>query len=105
VIPTISELWGGKLTQVKFDPVDHHCDLRVMVLDWGATHTYEIECHSVTDLHFRSTIPEPWSYAEVTEAELDTDRPSGQQILRLMLWSEDAELTVRCTSVEIHMAN
>ena len=100
-MPITDRLWGGKLTRVNFDPVDHNCDLQVVVLDGGVTHAYEIECRSVTDLRFRSTIPEPWTYAEVSEANVGTDHLTGQQILDLQLWSDDAALVVRCASVEI----
>ena len=94
-------LWGGQLTSVLFDPVTHSCELRVVVTTDGVEITYAIQCDRVSSVHFQNGIPEPWEYAEVTEAELTTDTASGLTTLDLMLWSEDAKLAISATSISI----
>lgn len=98
---TSDDLWGGQLVGVAFDPVDHSCDLHVTTVLHGTAHAYEVVCRGVTELRFHNAIPEPWSYAEVTEAHVSIDEGSGQHILEMILWSEDADLVVRCSSIEI----
>ena len=94
-------LCGGQLTSVGFDPVTHSCELRVGVTTDGASVEYAIRCDGVAALHFDSTIAEPWDYAEVTDAELATDATSGLTTLELVLWSEDAGLTVTARSIDV----
>jgi len=98
---TTDDLWGGQLVVVAFDPTRHSCDLRVSTTLNGVTSTYAIDCRGVSELRFRNAIPEPWTYAEVTEAHLSVDEASGRQVLELILWSEDAKLVVTCSSIDI----
>ncbi len=95
-----NDLWGGQLVAVAFDPVSHTCDLRVRSTVSSRTTEYLVTCRDVRDLRFHNAIPEPWEYAELTEAHIGTD-DSGGQTLELVLWSEDAELVVACAAVEI----
>lgn len=104
-MPTSDDLWGGQLVGVDFDPVDHTCELRVTTLLHGTHNAYEVSCRGVAELRFHNATPEPWTYAEVTEAHVGTDEQSGQQVLELILWSEDADLVVRCSSIEIRRAS
>lgn len=101
---TPDELWGGQLAAIQFDPVGHTCQLQVTTLLDGRTSSYVLDCQGVTDLRFHNAIPEPWTYAEVTEAHVGVDEQSGQHILELILWSEDADLVVRCSSIDIREA-
>lgn len=66
----------------------------------GTTH-FLITCTSVSDFSFRSTIPEQWTYADVTEVYITPDEATGRQHLEIMLWSEDAGIDIRCRSIEI----
>jgi hypothetical protein len=100
-VPTSDDLWGSRLTDVRFDPVSHACTLDAVADDPAGPVTYRITCLSVTELSFSSTIPEPWTYAEVMEAYITHDEAAGQQLLEIMLWSEQAGIDIRCASVEV----
>jgi hypothetical protein len=89
------QLWGGSLTAVTFDPVGHRLVLRVEVLTSGVATAYEVTCIEVSAFRFASSIPLPWTYAEVTEVHARR-AASGDWVLELMLWSEDAEITCTC---------
>ena len=96
----LEEIWGGRLTRLDFDPVSHRCTPVVEVLDGGRSMTCRIDCEGVADLRFRNAIPDPWTYAEVTEAHLGVEA-TGAMVLSLMLWSEDAELVVRARHIRL----
>jgi hypothetical protein len=98
---TSDVLWGSRLTSVQFDPVEHRCELAAEVTARGHRRSYLVTCHSTTEIRFHNEIPEPWTYAEITEVHLSDDESSGRRLLHVVLWSEDAELAVRCASVEI----
>jgi hypothetical protein len=98
---TSDDLWGGQLVGVDFDPVDHTCDLHVTTVLDGTSRPYVVVCRGVAELRFHNAIPEPWTYAEVTEAHVSIDERSGQHLLELILWSEDAHLIVKCSQIEI----
>jgi hypothetical protein len=89
------ELWGGQLRTVTFDPTSHDCLLEIETLTNGRLAKYRLEPRHVTDLRFRNAIPEPWTYAEVTEIHSSREA-DGSWTLRLLLGSEDAELSLRC---------
>lgn len=98
-------LWGGQLTGVQFDPVRHQCDLAVTTTVSGQSSHFVVCCRDVSDLRFHNTIPEPWTYAEITEAHLSADEATGQELLDVMLWSEDAGFSIRCGSVDIRVVD
>lgn len=98
----LAPLWGGRLTRISFDPVTHSCSLEAEVLDAGRSTTYRLECQGVAELRFHSSIPDPWSYAELTEADLAIDPSTGMSVLSLMLWSEDAGMEIRAQVVSLH---
>lgn len=98
---TTDDLWGGQLVEVDFDPVGLSCNLQVVTVVEGRSHAYEVACRGVAHLRFDNAIPEPWTYAEVTEAHLSIDEASGRHVLELTLWSEAAEFIVRCASVDV----
>jgi hypothetical protein len=101
-VSTTADLWGGMLTAVSFDPVTHVCDLNVVTTTAGETIHYVIHCEEVAEFHFRNAVPEPWDYAEVTEAELTVDSTTGRATLEMMLWSEDSGLVVSASTIQIH---
>lgn len=92
---TTDKLWGGRLEAVAFDPVTHRLTLEVHVLESGVTSVYELACLRVSALRFDNSIPLPWDYAEVTEVHASR-AASGDWVVELMLWSEDAGLTCTC---------
>lgn len=95
------DLWGSRLLSVTFDPVTHRCTLDAMADDASGTTAYRVDCQSVVNLSFRSTIPEPWTYADVTEVYVTEDGSTGQHVVEIMLWSEGAGIDIRCGTVEI----
>ncbi|MGA4670095.1 hypothetical protein ACPCG0_09960 [Propionibacteriaceae bacterium Y1923] len=94
-------LWGGSLTGVLFDPVDHACRLEILTIMDGQTSRFEIACDGVSELQFRNAIPEPWSSAEVTEVHETLDQLNGRHTLELILWSESAAITIVCAGVVV----
>ena len=96
-----ADLWGGQLTSFVFDPVGHSCELGVATLENGVTSGYVLVATGVTSLEYRSAIPEPWAYAEVTEFHEDRDPSSGQCLLQITLWSDEAGIGLRCAAWEV----
>jgi len=94
-------LWGGTLADLTFDVVHHECLLRVEVLAGGTMSSHILRCDGVNELRFFNQIPEPWTYAEVTEIEAEYDRPASCWRLELLLWSEQAGLVLRCTDIAL----
>lgn len=92
---TTDRLCGGQLKAVTFDPVGHRLALHIDVLDSGVTTGYDLTCNGVSALRFDNSIPLPWTYAEVTEVRA-SQTATGDWLLELVLWSEDAELTCTC---------
>jgi hypothetical protein len=97
---TTDELWGGQLKAVTFDPVSHRLALQVDVLESGVTTAYDLTCNGVSALRFDNSIPLPWTYAEVTEVHASRTT-SGDWVLELTLWSEDAELICTCKEFSV----
>lgn len=97
----LRELRGGQLVSINFDPVGHKCELCIDVLDMGQLQTFRVSCVRVSDLHFRNIIPEPWTYAEVTEAYESVSPSNGQQVLELMLWSEESDMTITAERIRL----
>src|SRR5215813_7928925 len=95
-------LWGGQLKLIQLDPVSHESQLRIDTIIDGAGETFVLLCRGVTDFRFQNSIPDPWTYAEVTEAYASRDHGSGTWLLELTLWSEKAGLTLRCASIDVH---
>jgi len=101
VTPQTDRLWGGTLTSVQLDPVRHECQLHVDLLEDGANSTHVLRCRGVTEFHFFNEIPEPWSYAEVTEVHADYDSAAHCWRLETVLWSESAGIVLRCVDFEV----
>jgi hypothetical protein len=100
-VVAFDDLWGGQLTSVEFDPVEHVCVLKVTTNYGGQAAYYILTLKGVVDFRFHSSIPDPWTYAELTELHLEADKQSGLQTVELLLWSEDAGLTFHCMSTEL----
>jgi hypothetical protein len=98
-------LWGGLLTAINFDPVSHDCQLHVEIIVDGMRSIRVMVCRGVTEFHFQNQIPNPWTYAEVTEVKADFDPRSDTWFLEMMLWSEDAGLTLRCVRIDMDGAD
>ena len=96
----LDALWGGMLVVVEQDIPGHRVRLVINVVEDGATTGHELRLEGVADFHFFSSIRPPWSYVDVTEARL-TRADDGAMVVSLVLWSEDAGLTVECDSVTL----
>jgi hypothetical protein len=97
-------LWGGQLTAIQLDPTSHECQLRIRTLIKGAEAQQVLLCRGVTELRFYNGTQGPWTYAEVTEAHASHDLRTDTWLLELMLWSEDAGLTLRCVKIQVAQA-
>lgn len=93
------DLWGGTLTELTFNPAQGQCALRIEVVDAGSTSSHTVRCEDISEFGFFSSIPQPWTYAEVTQIALTFDDTGSYWLLDVMLWSEDAGLVLRCTDV------
>ena len=92
-------LWGGTLDTFVFDMTSQVLTLAIGILH-GETHsTHELQLGGIAEFRFFSNIEGPWDYVEVTELHFERDEPTDQWIFDLILWSEDASLSGRCTSV------
>jgi hypothetical protein len=94
-------LWGGQLTAVALDPISHDCQLRIQTLIEGVEAEHVLLCSGVTELRFYNEIRGTWTYAEVTEVHASHDLRTDVWLLELMLWSEDAGLTLRCDKIQV----
>jgi len=94
-------LWGGSLTGVIFNPVNHFCYLEILTVLDGQPLRSKITCDGVSEFRFRNAIPDPWSYAEVTEVHQTLDQLNGQKTLELILWSESATITIVCSGIVV----
>jgi hypothetical protein len=101
-IAAINQLWGGSLTHFALDPITQRGELRIRVLDKGVTENYLVTCSDVVECRFSSNIPGPWSYAEVTQVEADYDHAAALWLIDLMLWSEEAGISIRCSDISIN---
>lgn len=98
---SFDDLWGGQLTSFQFDTVNHVCDLLITTQIDSQENLYILECRDVTDFRFHNAIPEPWTYAELTEIHVNFDKKSNHYVVDMILWSEDSDLSVRCSSIDI----
>lgn len=99
-MPTTDALWDGQLRAVSFEPVVHRLALEVEVVDMGARTTYDLVCSGVSELRFANSIPDPWSYAEVTEVHT-SQTAAGKWMVEVVLWSEDCELVSTCDAFTV----
>ncbi|MBO9521874.1 MAG: hypothetical protein J7518_10080 [Nocardioidaceae bacterium] len=95
------DLWGGRLTELVFNPQSHTCELSITAVDGGKVTDYRVTCTSVTDLHFRNSIPGLWTFADVTEVHEELMDEGGSRRLDIMLWSEEAGISIVCATVDV----
>ena len=97
---TTDALWGGQLKAVDFDPVAHRLTLQIDVVDGGAQMTYDLVCSGVSDMQFTNSIPDPWSYAEVTEVHTSQTTAEKWRV-EVVRWSEGCELVCTCDAITV----
>jgi hypothetical protein len=93
------QLWGGILDSVSIDVLQHRISIKLHVEHKSAQspESHVLIIDEVADFRWFSAIPRPWDYAEITEFHARDD-PSGDVVIDIMLWSEDAGITVRAKS-------
>jgi hypothetical protein len=74
--------------------------LQIDVLDGGTRTKYNLVCAGVSELRFTNSIPDPWTYAEVTEVHA-SQKAAGKWAVELLLWSNDCELVVTCDGLTV----
>jgi hypothetical protein len=91
-------LWGGVLDRLEMDVRTHAVTMMISVTDGNdSPQVHELRFLNVTELRFFNSIESPWSYAEVTE--IGSARLGATECrYDIMLWSEDAGLTIVCSS-------
>jgi hypothetical protein len=94
----LNMLWGATLCRVDLDMVQQALVLTICVTGSSGNTLHSLECKGISELRFFSSIPGPWEYAEVTEIHSNTT-VAGLTQLEIVLWSEDAGLTVVGDSV------
>ncbi|BCW86096.1 hypothetical protein IG195_08975 [Arthrobacter sp. TES] len=99
---SINAMWGGILTRLALDPVIQTCELRVEVVEAEGVSTHDVVCRHIVDCHFYSSIPGPWSYAEVTQVEAAYDHASALWAIEFMLWSEEAGISIKSPEILIN---
>jgi len=93
-------LWGGHLKAVDFDPVVHRLTLQIDVIESGMRTSYDLACSGVSAMRFTNAIPDPWSYAEVTE--IHTSHTIDEKwMVEVVLWSEACELVCTCDALAV----
>jgi hypothetical protein len=99
----IPPLWGGTLENVEIDLLRQKVTLQVYVPNSTATPAesrHRIEIDDVSDFRWFSTIPGPWSYAELSEIHVSKFGFDGI-LLEIMLWSEDAGISIAAKSARL----
>jgi len=92
-VSQLDVLWGSTLRNIRLDLVRLEVELTIDVPHEGsAADRHMLTVAGLGSLAFENSIPDPWTYAEVTEARAVRN---GELIaLELILWSEEAQLRV-----------
>jgi hypothetical protein len=93
----LDDLWGAVLDELRVELVSQTILLTAHVTAGSEVVTHQLELRNVSEFRFRSSIPGPWDYAEITEAHLARTAAGGLSI-ELVLWSEDAGVSVSAGS-------
>ncbi len=97
----LDELWGSMLVgiEVNLDMQRVGIDIVIPASD-AVPIGHHLDFAGVQELRYLNRIPSPWEYSELTE--IRTHRlPSGNVQTELILWSEDATLTIESQSVTL----
>lgn len=95
------QLWGGTLEEVRLDASTQTVGLAISVSSGGVSRSFELLLSGVSRFQFFNSIAVPWDYAEFTEFRADRDESAGQWAFDIVLWSEDAGMSGRCTSISL----
>lgn len=93
----LDDLWGAVLDDLSVELTSQTIRLNAHVTTGSDIVTHLLELRDVSEFRFHSAIPGPWDYAEITEAHLAHSATGGLSI-ELVLWSEDAGISVHAGS-------
>lgn len=91
-------LWASILDRVEIDLLNLRARLDLHIASKTSPSSHSLHFESISDFRWFSEIPEPWNYAEITEIH-STRLSSGQLKVDIMLWDEDAGITITARRV------
>jgi hypothetical protein len=94
----LDTLWGGIIVGFSFDVVSHEIMILVEIIDGSEREKHRLHFTQVSEARFFNSIPEPWSYADLTEIHSDTTL-DGSVLTEIVLWTEEAGLSIRSKEV------
>jgi hypothetical protein len=89
-------LWAGTLDNVEVDLLRQRVVMSLHVTGKSESlsrRDYTLDLEDVSDFHWFSSIPGPWTYAEATEVHV-SELPNEEILVEIMLWSEDAGISI-----------
>ncbi len=96
----LSSLWGAIIDEISIDITAQALTITCHVTAETRSLHHKLECKSLSEFRFFSAIPGQWNYAELTEIHMN--RTSSDEIqLEVVIWSEDAGLTVKAGVVQL----
>jgi hypothetical protein len=96
-------LWGAIVDGVEIDLLRQRVEiyLRLITKETKPEGIHrKLEFEDISDVRWFTSILGPWSYAELTEIHV-TRSPDGTVTTEIMLWSEDAGLSINAKSVRL----
>ena len=97
LMAALDELWGAVLDQLDVDLTSQTVVLTARVTGGPGPVVHRLELRDVSQFRFHSSVPGPWDYAEITEAQVGRTN-SGRLSVEFVLWSEDAGISVIAAS-------
>jgi hypothetical protein len=95
------QLWGGVLDDVTLDVPHQTATLTISATHAGHSVRHVLCLGGILELRFFNSIEGPWDYAEITEVHFRQDISTKVWAFEFILWSEDAGLSGRCSSVTL----
>lgn len=96
----LNSLWGAIIDEINIDIAAQALTISCHITEGTRSFGHRIECKSLTEFRFFSAIPGQWKYAELTEIHMN-ETPSGETQLEVVIWSEDAGLTIKAGVVQL----
>ena len=96
----LSSLWGAIIDEINIDLAGQTLTITCHVTAGTQSRHHRLECKSLSEFRFFSAIPGQWNYAELTEIHM-SKTSSGEAKLEIVIWSEDAGLTVKTGGVQL----
>lgn len=94
-------LWGSVLDDVTVDVPHQTVTLAISATHSGRSVRHVLCLGGILELRFFNSIEGPWDYAEITEIHFRSDVSAKVWTFEFILWSEEAGLSGRCSSVTL----